>query len=152
MSQFVLISISSHFMFRCMLIRIVLSQILLSSIILLSFNSCDDTFTAADIDSRIIPDSNVRFSEHLAPVFNLKCNSCHGNGTTEASLDLTNPSLFVDGIIVVPEIPETSILVWRIDPTYGANPMPPIDAPYEPFNENQIQGVKTWIKEGAINN
>ncbi|MFC2103506.1 c-type cytochrome domain-containing protein [Bacteroidota bacterium] len=136
-----------------MLKRIKKYRLIFFCIILISgYVGCDDTLTPNDVDNRVIPDSNVSFSKDISPVFELKCISCHGNGRYDASLDLTNPSRFVDGLIVVPGTPETSILVWRIDPKYGTDPMPPINSAYLPLTQNQIRGVVTWIDEGAKNN
>ncbi len=114
--------------------------------------SCDDTITNQDVDNKIIPDSNVSFSQHIYPVFQVKCFSCHGNGIYEAGLDLTLRSRFVDGRIVVPGDTLTSILVWRIDrpPRAGFNPMPPEFMPQ--LTPNQIMGIKIWIAEGALDN
>jgi mono/diheme cytochrome c family protein len=123
-----------------------------SVITILFFGGCDDTLTSNDVDNRVMPESNVSYSKDIAPVFELHCISCHGNGRYDASLDLTNPSLFVDGLIVVPGTSETSILVWRIDPKYGTDPMPPIGSAFLPLTANQIRGVTTWIDEGAKNN
>lgn len=125
--------------------------ILVFNLSLLIF-SCDDTITNQDVDNRLIPDSNVSFSEHIYPVFQVKCFSCHGNGVYEAGLDLTLRSRFVDGRIVVPGDTLTSILVWRIDrpPRAGFNPMPPEFMPQ--LTPNQIKGIKIWIAEGAMDN
>lgn len=114
--------------------------------------SCDDTITNQDVDNRIIPDANVSFSQHIYPVLQVKCFSCHGNGVYEAGLDLTLRSRFVDGRIVVPGDTLTSILVWRIDrpPRAGFNPMPPEFMPQ--LTPNQIRGIKIWIAEGALDN
>lgn len=114
--------------------------------------SCDDTLTNLDVDNKVIPDSNISFSEHIYPVFQVKCFSCHGNGVFEGGLDLTLHSRFVDGRIVVPGDTVTSILIWRIDrpPRAGFNPMPPEYMPQ--LTPNQIKGIKTWIAEGALNN
>lgn len=122
-------------------------------LIIISFLvGCDDTITNQDVDDRIIPSSNVSFSQHIYPVFQVKCFSCHGNGIYEAGLDLTLRSRFVDGRIVVPGDTLTSILVWRIDrpPRAGFNPMPPEFMPQ--LTPNQIRGIKVWIAEGARDN
>lgn len=125
--------------------------VIISLLFLFSFTRCDDTVTANDIDNRKIPDSNVSFKQHIAPVFDLKCNSCHGNGKTDAGLNLTNPSFFVDGRIVVPTLPDNSVLVWRIE---GRPPDPIMPPPTYaiPLTVDQVRGVKTWIAEGAKNN
>ena len=120
-------------------------------LLLLIYAGCDDTTT--NVDSNVIPDSNVSYSKHIQPIFNAKCVNCHGVGQTDAGLDLTtwagttaNPS------VVFPGKPENSNLVFTIEQTSGFPPMPPVDSPYPPLTQNQINGVKTWIKEGAKNN
>jgi hypothetical protein len=113
--------------------------------------SCDDSITVADIDSREIPDSNVSFSKDIAPIFELKCVSCHGNGRLDAGLDLTDWAQFVDGRIVVPTAADNSVLVWTIEWLPGFPRMPPPNFSV-PLTALQIRGVKTWIDEGAKNN
>ena len=112
---------------------------------------CDDTITVQDVDNREIPDSNVSFSKDIAPIFELKCVSCHGNGRLDAGLDLTVVSHFVDGRIVVPTEPDNSVLVWTIEWLPGFPAMPPPSFSI-PLTAVQIKGVKTWIDEGAKNN
>lgn len=128
------------------------SALILSFFSLIIFTRCDDTITVVDVDNRIIPDSLVSYQDHIVPVLQAKCYYCHGNGRYEAGLDLTIHTRFVDGRIVVPFEPETSILIWRVEGRAGiGEPMPPIgSAP--PLTDNQLKGFRTWIKEGAKNN
>lgn|SRR3990172_1898030 len=120
-------------------------------LLLLFYAGCDDTTT--NIDDEIIPDSNVSYSLHIQPVFNAKCVNCHGAGTTEAGLDLTTwAGTTADPRIVVDSLPDNSVLVWTIEQRAGFPPMPPIDSRYPPLTLNQLNGLKTWIAEGAINN
>jgi hypothetical protein len=121
-------------------------------IVLLSQN-CKDTITSNDVDNMVIPDSGVSYSQHIAPVFNAKCVNCHGVGTTEAGLDLTTWSGTVaNPSIVFPGEPDNSSLVWSIEGRPGFPAMPPVGSPYTPLNQNQINGVRIWIAEGALNN
>ena len=122
-------------------------------LLLLFYAGCDDTTT--NIDDEIIPDSNVSYSKHIQPVFNAKCVNCHGAGTTEAGLDLTTwAGTTADPSIVSRGEPDNSKLVWTTEyPSRAGFPqMPPTDSPYLPFTINQLNGLKTWIAEGAINN
>ncbi|GBD86707.1 planctomycete cytochrome C [bacterium BMS3Abin03] len=127
-----------------------LLNIILFTFLLIAFTDCDDT-VVQEVDNRTIPDSNVSFSKNISPIFELKCNSCHGNGKTEAGLNLTSPAYFVDGIIVVPGEPDNSVLVWTIEWKAGFPSMPPPDYSV-PLTSEQIRGVKTWITEGAKDN
>jgi hypothetical protein len=129
----------------------VLYLILLVSSAIIYFG-CDDTITVQDIDNREIPDSNVSFSKDIAPIFELKCVSCHGSGSLEGGVDLTTWAGVVDPRIVIPGEADTSPLVWTIEQRPGFPIMPPRDSPFLPLTLKQIQGVITWINEGAKNN
>ncbi len=114
--------------------------------------ACDDTLNINDIDSRIIPPSNVSYSQHIQPVLDLKCSSagCHNSKDKAGKLSFSSYSDTVsDPLVVFPYNPQNSKLVWAIE---GRNisPMPPVG--YPPLTKNQIEGIKTWIKEGAKNN
>ena len=128
-----------------------LKKLFISGLII-SFLGCDDTITVQDIDNREIPDSNVSYSKDIAPIFELKCVSCHGSGTLEGGIDLSTWSGIVDPRIVIPGEADTSPLVWSIEWRPGSLRMPPEDSPFLPLTTKQIQGVKTWIDEGAENN
>lgn len=128
-----------------------LKKLFISGLII-SFLGCDDTITVQDLDNREIPDSNVSYSKDIAPIFELKCVSCHGSGTLEGGIDLSTWSGIVDPRIVIPGEADTSPLVWSIEWRPGSLRMPPEDSPFLPLTTKQIQGVKTWIDEGAENN
>jgi hypothetical protein len=119
------------------------------------YSGCDST-TVDAIDSVTIPSSNVSYSTHIQPVFNLKCavEGCHDVESRAGSLSLTSWSATTSDItIVFPGDPTTSRLVWSIDDDYGSTtPMPPIDSGVPTLTDNQVQGIKTWIEEGAENN
>ncbi|MCH7965480.1 MAG: hypothetical protein IH852_16240 [Bacteroidetes bacterium] len=124
--------------------------VLVSSAII--YSGCDDTITVQDVDNREIPDSNVSFSKDISQIFELKCVSCHGNGGLDGGVDLTTWAGVVDPRIVIPGEADTSPLVWTIEQRSGFPIMPPRDSPFLPLTSKQIQGVKTWIDEGAKNN
>ncbi|OGU55103.1 MAG: hypothetical protein A2V66_13610 [Ignavibacteria bacterium RBG_13_36_8] len=114
--------------------------------------SCDDTLVQSDIDGRIIPDNQVSFSEHIQPVLNLKCafSGCHDDQTRAANLSITTwANVVSDPSIVFPYYPQNSRLAWAIEGT-GSTLMPPYG--YPALTQNQIDGIKTWIAEGATNN
>ena len=117
--------------------------------ILLS-QSCDDSLTSTEVDNIVMPDSNVSYINHIMPVFEVKCVPCHNNtGRKEAGLDLSSwASATLDPSIIARGSDSTSILVFAIEgfPPYA--PMPP----YGKLIENHIQGIRTWIREGALNN
>ena len=126
--------------------------ILITLTTLILFYRCDDTITGSDIDNRIIPDSNVSYSKDIAPIFLVKCNSCHGNGRTDGGVDLSNYSGVINPAILVPYASDTSLLVWTVERRPGFAAMPPLESGKGFFTSNQIRGLKTWIDEGAKNN
>ena len=114
--------------------------------------ACDDTINISDIDNKIIPSSNVSYAEYIQPVLTAKCAraGCHDDQTRAAGLSLTSYSNTTQSYLVVaPSLPQNNKLVWSIEGTSG-NLMPPLG--YPPVTKNQIDGIKTWIKEGAKNN
>jgi len=108
--------------------------------------SCDDTITSDDIDKLVMPDSNVSYAQHIAPVFEVKCVGCHNDQRKEGDVDLSSYTRVVaDPRIVFPGEADNSVLVWTIEGLAGVQPMPP----YGPLTQNHVKGIKTWINEGA---
>lgn len=137
-------------MSRKILVNITITLLFSSMII---YTACDDTITGEDIDKRVIPDENVSYSDHIQPVFNVKCatSGCHDNQSRAGGYSMTTWSNVLQPGVVDPYTPETSRLVWRIEGT-GAPIMPPLTSGVRPLTENQTDGIITWIREGAKNN
>jgi hypothetical protein len=111
--------------------------------------SCDDTVTSSEIDKLVMPDSNVSYKTHIAPVFEVKCVPCHNSQRSEAGLDLSSwVNATRDPTIIFPGSDSTSILVFTIERIPPYAPMPP----GEWLKRNHIDGIRTWIREGAQNN
>jgi len=126
----------------------------LSALLSMALQGCDDTTDpgAGDSPSNVVfPVRDVKYNEHVQVLFNQACNfsGCHGEGLHESPLKLTtwaNTVITIPGV-VVPGDPGSSTLVLRIE---GRQPiMPPSGAT---LNQNQIDGIRTWIAEGAPNN
>ena len=112
---------------------------------------CKDSITASDIDSRVMPQSNISYSVDLQPVFNLKCanSGCHDDGTRAGGLSLTSCSNAKDDPGVIAAFSsKTSRLVWAEEGLAGISPMPPVGV-NKPFTAEQDRGLKKWIDEGA---
>ena len=126
-------------------------SIFISFFSILFYSGCKDTINASDLNNIIIPSSNVSYAQYIQPVLNLYCatSGCH-NGTgggggisfTTWSNTIASPN------VVFPGKPDNSSLVWVIEGKPGVN-HPNL---YYNLNANQIQGVRTWISEGAKNN
>ena len=111
--------------------------------------ACDDTINVSDLDNIIIPASNVSYEVYIQPVLTAKCAraGCHDDQTMQAGLSLTSwANTTQSRLIVYPGLPQNSKLVWSIEGTSGSL-MPPVG--YWAVTKNQIDGIKTWIKEGA---
>jgi len=131
--------------------KIVISTFLLTIILLLG---CDDTLTESNIDNVIIPDKNVSYNKYIQPVLTIKCSTsgCHDDENRAGNFSVTSWSNVVIPNIVNPGNVETSMLIWRIE-GIGVEIMPPIGSLLSrPLTNNQIEGIKTWIAEGANNN
>ena len=123
-----------------------------SFIFIVVFSACDDTDTLNSIDGIIIPSSDVSYNKHIQPVFDLKYAraGCQDDISRSGGLSLTShTNTTLDFLVVAPGLPQNSKLVWAIEGT-GVNIMPPFG--YPALTKNQIEGVKTWVKEGAKNN
>jgi hypothetical protein len=117
--------------------------------VLLIAQNCDDSLTLTEVDNIVMPDSNVSYSKHVAPVFEVKCVPCHNSQRSEAGLDLSSwVNATRDPSIIFPGSDSTSILVYSIEKIPPYAPMPP----YEWLKRNHIDGIRTWIREGAKNN
>jgi hypothetical protein len=123
--------------------------ILILTFVVIVAQSCDDTLTSSDINNIVMPDSNVSYKAHVAPVFEIKCVPCHNSQRSEAGLDLSSwVNATRDLTIIFPGSDSTSILVYAIERIPPYVPMPP----NEWLKRNHINGIRTWIREGAQNN
>ncbi len=121
---------------------------------LLVFQSCSKD--VGPIEPENNPTQNVKFATDVQPIFNNQCVSCHGNsgnlnlesGNSYNNLVGVNASGY-SGKRVVAGDAEHSILYKKIDGSgqYGSN---------MPLGSNlsaaQINTIKQWIDEGALNN
>lgn len=116
------------------------------------YSGCKDTITVQDLDNIVIPDSSVSYSKYIQPIFSVKCTNagCHdeyraGDLSLQTWAEATSSTR-----IIFPYDPDQSVLVWTIELRSGFPVMPPVGFAY--LTPNQILGIKTWIKEGALNN
>lgn len=119
--------------------------------------ACKDT-TAIGPDGSpsdvIFPGSNISYSREVQVLFNQTCAlvGCHSGAEPGDQLKLDtyeNLRFGVRGIpVVVPGSPENSTLVFRIEGRVGQRM--PLNR--NPLNQNQINGIRAWIAEGARNN
>jgi len=116
--------------------------------------SCKDEGTSSGTSDIIFPDSNISYGKQVQPLFDRGCAfyGCHGADTYDArgySLDSYQNAISRAGVII-PYNPNGSLLIQAVE---GRAPnsrrMPPNS---EPLTPNQINGLRRWITEGAVNN
>jgi len=122
-------------------------------LVLIFVNCTQDT---GPVDDQNVPGENISYSNDVQPIFDQACISCHPNS---GNLDLTAANSYNDlvnvnasgysGKRVVPGDAEQSILYKKIDGSgaYGSN-MPLGGS----LSSAQINLIKQWIEEGALNN
>ncbi|HUI30703.1 MAG TPA: hypothetical protein VLX91_10835 [Candidatus Acidoferrales bacterium] len=119
----------------------------------IALSSCKNTVNTP-IGDIVFPASNVSYSVHVQPLFNVGCISCHNdgiNGPAEGGLNLTNyisATTSVSGLILTNGDTTHSVFVQWIEGKYIHDDTPFLSV----LTLNQIQGLKTWVKEGARNN
>ncbi|MCS6809062.1 MAG: hypothetical protein RML40_10190 [Bacteroidota bacterium] len=101
----------------------------------------------------VIPSSNVSFERHVLPLFSLACNTtgCHNAHTRAGGVALTSyfDVVFATPGLVVAGKPEQSILMRVIDFTSRTR-IPHRESFQSRITQNHIDGVRTWILEGAL--
>ena len=117
--------------------------------------TCKDEVTGGDGSSIVFPDSNVSYNDHVEPLFLSTCaipGGCHAgdNPAGDLSLETYNDLSITIYRTYIPGDPDNSRLVRAIEGTEPGIPRMPLGRP--PLNNNQVKGIRTWIKEGAKNN
>jgi len=112
----------------------------------------DNPLTGESPSNVIFPAAGISYGRHMQPLFDQTCAlvGCHDDGQHQSALKLTNYGnlMFNSLPVVIRSKPDESVLVWRVEGRVGQR-MPPYG---NPLNQNQINGIRTWVAEGAINN
>ncbi|MGB5872598.1 MAG: hypothetical protein WBG01_00785 [Bacteroidota bacterium] len=123
--------------------------------VLLSVQGCKDEITSVPGESPsdiVFPVRDVSYLQHVQPLFNQACalSGCHDDGPHPSQLRLTSyQNLMFNSLqVVVRGEPDQSVLVFRIEGSLS--PRMPLNM--NALNQNQINGIRTWIVEGALNN
>lgn len=114
---------------------------------------CKDQVLGPDGGGSItFPDTGlVSYSQHVQPLFNLKCNSsaCHGAGTFSIrGFDFTEYGRFaITGQnIVIPGDPDNSRLNKAVE---GRSPGQEMPQGSYPLPQNNRDGLRRWVLQGA---
>jgi len=112
-------------------------------------SSCKDTSNSVStLDDIVFPATGISYEKLVQPLFNIGCatTSCHDNASQKGNLDLSSYGLWkLDPGAINNGDTTNSRFVWCIEAKPGSPPMPPA----RPLVQNQIQGLKRWIYEGA---
>jgi hypothetical protein len=92
------------------------------------------------------------YSQHIQPILDSNCISCHGASKTQGGLRLDSYDLLMkggkDGPVIVPRNAATSILLARITlPVNDPHFMPAEGHP--PLKTDDISVLRAWIEQGA---
>jgi hypothetical protein len=131
-----------------------LTPFLVFVVLSIAGNGCneDNSNIAGSPSDIVFPPQNISFAQHVQPLFNQTCalSQCHDDGPHQSDLCLTSyyNTMFRTPGVVIATHPELSTLVFRIEGSSGERM--PLNTP--PLNQNQINGIRTWIVEGAQDN
>jgi hypothetical protein len=112
--------------------------------------SCDQTTDPSK--DLVFPTSKVSYGSQVQLLFNYRCAlpGCHDDNPVNTRLSLTSyygAVLQYPGI-VVSGMPDNSILIQRLK----GLPPPKMPLLKDTLSLNHLNGLRTWIKEGALNN
>ncbi len=101
-----------------------------------------------------VEQTNVSFSADVQPILiSNGCVGCHSSGnfnlTDYQSLINSNGSQYGTNLIVIGD-PDNSGLVDKIEPSPQSGNRMPTGGPF--LTGNEIQTIRAWIQEGALNN
>lgn len=92
------------------------------------------------------------YAQHIHPVFEAKCVTCHGEGTQKAGLRLDSYGNAMhggkDGAVVIPGKPEASMLLARVMLSPGDLHFMPAEG-RTPLTSDEVSLIRAWIRSGA---
>ncbi len=130
--------------------RITIVLTALSITLVLAGTGCKDQLPNQEDPSTIVlPDSNISYSNDLERLFTARCLGCHA-GAYEPNLTPPSFSALMNyqPQLVVAGQGNSSLLVQLLD----GRTQPIMPPTGERLTQNQINGIKRWIDEGAVNN
>lgn len=95
------------------------------------------------------PPTPVSFSQEIAPILAMHCNSCHGDSgglATRSYQELMRGGNL--GKVVIPGDPARSLILAFIDGRRGEQQRMPREG--NPLEPGQVETIRRWIAEGAV--
>ena len=131
-----------------MKIKLLLFVSVLIFMIAVIFSACSWTTGGEEI---IFPENNISFMHHVQPFLQQNCSysPCHSGFNMAGGIVLLEyHSVIAVGGFIVAGDPDGSRFVQILEKRLPHNR----DFYRGNIKDNQIKGIRTWIKEGAINN
>jgi hypothetical protein len=95
----------------------------------------------------------VSYGRQIAPIFALHCNGCHSGSAPSSQFRTADyRGLLAGGVLggdVVSRFPDRSMLVKFIEGFRGPDQRMPLNS--QPLSSDQINLIRRWIAEGALN-
>jgi hypothetical protein len=131
--------------------------------VLSSVYYCSDQGLSPDQKEYILPDKNISYYDDLLPMLEGKCGfECHSGNINIVEIPFLRKEEFIDYQISTTGDVLVDTVLHKIDPEraplyrivteynpFGIETMPPLSAGRAPLTDNQINGLKQWIAEGA---
>ncbi len=96
--------------------------------------------------------SDSFYVQHIDPIWDKKCMSCHGDGQVKGKLRMdTFEALMLggkDGPVIVPNKPDDSLLLKRVTLPEGHKQFMPAEGK-PPLSQEEIAWIRAWIQQGA---
>jgi len=130
--------------------KLILFAFIFSAFLLNSCSDMGDPVAPGNGESDVIS-----FSTQILPIFNVNCSNCHSSIVQNGGLDLSSYATLTAGTsnhgdnVVVEFKADSSYLIWALEGTNGAVPMPFL---LTPLNQSTIDSIRQWIDEGAQDN
>lgn len=96
--------------------------------------------------------SDSFYVQHIDPIWDKKCLSCHGDGKVKGDLRMDTFEALMqggkDGPVIVPNKPEDSLLLKRVTLPEGHKQFMPAEGK-PPLSQEEIAWIGAWIQQGA---
>lgn len=101
---------------------------------------------------RATPAPDSFYAQHIHPIFDANCVSCHGSARTRGGLRLDSFAGLMrggnDGDVIVEGSPDKSLLFQRITLPAGSKHFMPAEGK-PPLNPRETAMIRAWIQQGA---
>ena len=116
------------------------------------FAGCELSNSLGDVDLATVTD--IQYSEHVQPLLDNRCTSCHGAGLAEAGLRLDSWTNVIagsrNGEVLIPYESDKSLIVRLHSDLVGGQHLAQISS--DSLTQVEIDFLARWIDEGARNN